>query len=90
MSNSIGNLFVISIILICIACYLLDAKKLLKNTVIKTLVKKVLPKATSKEYKKLNSMLTKSSLNFSVLEFYIIKIGVFLTASCFCLLDIYN
>ncbi|MCH4236500.1 MAG: hypothetical protein LKF87_11065 [Clostridium tyrobutyricum] len=86
MSNSIGNLFVISIILICIACYLLDAKKLLKNTVIKTLVKKVLPKATSKEYKKLNSMLTKSSLNFSVLEFYIIKIGVFLTAAVFAFL----
>lgn len=87
MTNSIGNLFIISIIIGGFACYLLDIKGyLLGNTFLRRVVKKIMPKTTSKEYKSLNDLLDKASINIGVLELYIVKIAILFAASIFLFL----
>lgn len=87
MSNSAGNLFILAIVLAGFSCYLLEFKKFFKNnSIVRKIVKKLLPKVKSREYKSLSRLLEKCSLNMNVLDVYIIKVGTVVTASVFLFL----
>jgi hypothetical protein len=81
MSNSTGNLFILAIIIACYAGYLLDAKNLFKSKLLRKIIGKILPKRKDREYKILDNLLVKSSLDMDMIDLYAIKTTAFVAAS---------